>query len=362
MNLLLYNTVLSSRQYAGLGFFYRDVLETWLVDNRKLFSSIKILKTSNTDFFFDEELKAEYMVIPTFKNLVFRVLYEQFVLPFRLVSLDFDLLLSPGPAFPLLLSFLKPRTKYVTTIHDLIPFFVTDKYEFKRQLYIKSITRMSANLSDKVLAVSQTTKRDLVDYFGIDENKVDVVYNVVMRAPNRSGVRLRYFLSVCTIEPGKNLETAIMGFNEFKRRSPVNYVYYIVGKYGWQSEKLFELIKKLDLADYVIFKGYVSEQEKYELYTSCSCLINLSKYEGFGIPSLEALMFCKWSINSDIPSLREVVGDFGLFQDPLDIDQLVINLEKVVDLQDLELEPVSEYVQKFNLPYVHLQLKTALNL
>jgi glycosyltransferase involved in cell wall biosynthesis len=158
------------------------------------------------------------------------------------------------------------------------------------------------------------------------------------------------------------LETVIIGFNDFKRRSTINYVYYIVGRYGWQSENLFDLVKKLDLVDDVIFKGYISEQEKYEMYTSCVCLINLSKYEGFGIPSLEALIFCKWSINSDIPSLREVVGEFGLFQDPLDFGQLVVNLEKVIDLQDLELETVSEYVQKFNLPSVHLQLKKALNL
>jgi glycosyltransferase involved in cell wall biosynthesis len=343
MNLLLYNPVLNSSQYAGLGFFYKDVLETWLVDNRKLFFSIKILKTGDSDFCFEDELKAEYIVIPTFSNLVYRVLYEQFVLPFRLLSLKIDILLSPGPAFPVLLAFLKPRTKYVTTIHDLIPFFVSDKYEFKRNLYIKSITWLSSLLSDKVLAVSQTTKRDLVSYFGIDENKVDVVYNVVNRAPSSSGERGHYFLSVCTIEPGKNLETAILGFNEFKKRSAVNYVYYIVGKYGWQSEGLFELVKKLNLVDEVIFMGYVSEQEKFEMFASCVCLINLSKYEGF-------------------PSLREVVGENGLFQDPLDIDQLVLNLEKVVDLQDLELETVTEYVRKFNLSSVHWQLRTALNL
>jgi len=271
---------------------------------------------------------------------------EQFTLPLELSGWGIDLLHSPD--------FIPPfyrRCRSVVTIHDLAflryPHLLTDD---SRRYYGQ--TPRAVRSADAVIAVSLTTKQDLVEGLGTPEDRVFVIPEAaspVFRALDdtqavettraKFGLESGYFLFVGTIEPRKNLSTLVRSYAHFRRRwlSDAGRVepppkLAIVGRIGWLYDEVFDLVQRLELRASAVFLGEVSEADLVLLYNGALALTYVSLYEGFGLPALEAMACGTPVICSNVSALPEVVGEAAILVDPMDVEaqseamwQLVVN-------------------------------------
>ena len=309
---------LASNRIMGTGRFLKQLIEN-------------LPPVENTEFVFfcrrDFDLRS-YLAIPpglcyrrvdcpSFRSHFARVSYEQLVLPFRARGLT--VLFSPCVANPAI----HPGIRTITVIHDLTPFFVRDKYGFIQQQYVRTISRILAFASTRIITVSESSRSDLIQQFGMSPTKVDIVFNSCSRKDLANASYDNYFLFVGTLQPAKNLSSTIRAFALFKQKhDKADHRLVIVGASGWGAEDYGALIRELGIESQVILKGYVTDEELNVLYAGCKGLILVSLYEGFGIPPLEALSWNKPSIVSNRSSLPEVVGRTGVQVDPLDCEQI----------------------------------------
>ncbi len=352
INLLNFN----SDKLAGVGYFFKRIASNIDFNDSKwkVFDEIVILSNTKVDcielFGFKKSEKIKVVKVPLVHNFLFRIAFEQLILPFWLFK-EKNVFYSPTPSIPLFAKVINSKNILISTIHDMIPFKVKNKYSFFRSIYVKLISNKSAQVSDKVITVSEFSKKDIAEITKIKLSKIEVVYNFIPELKHTVGNETKaYFVTVCTIEPGKNIENMIIGFNKFLKENEnlVNYRYIIIGQFGWNYDSIISLTKSLGLEDKIEFKGYLSDSEKNDFIRNCTCMVYLSKYEGFGIPPLEAMYFDKISIVSNTSSLPEVVGNAGIIQDPDDTDLLAKNLRLLVDDVSIYKSSIERQLNKFN--------------
>ena len=132
----------------------------------------------------------------------------------------------------------------------------------------------------------------------------------------------KFWLSVCTLEPRKNLRRLLRAFREYLKQTANAYPLVLAGGQGWMEGELESFINQLDLSNHVQLPGYVSDEELCWLYKNCFAFLYPSLYEGFGLPVLEAMGFGAAVITSNTTSLPEVAGEAAHYVDPLDVSDM----------------------------------------
>ena len=263
-------------------------------------------------------------------NPVVRVLWEQLIQPVALVKEQIDLLHSLAYALPLACP-----ARSVVTVHDLCVLLFPRAFNPANRLYLAAATRRAVRQADGVIAVSASTRRDLVRWLGVPEEKIAVVPNGIDATfrPIRDEERLealrrerglpeRMILFVGTMEPRKNAATLVRAYAQLKERAAISHKLVLVGGLGWRYERLFTLVEELGLQDDLVFPGFVSYDELPLWYNAADLFVYPSLYEGFGLPPLEAMACGVPVITSNVSSLPEVVGEAGPLVDPLDVEGL----------------------------------------
>lgn len=227
----------------------------------------------------------------------------------------------------------------VVTVHDLSYFYYPDEF-LKKDLYqLTNWTKYSVEKAKKIIVVSKTTKKDLIKFYHIPEEKIEVVYNgyeknisatEIKKLRNWSVRENEYVLYVGTIQPRKNITTLIEAFSKFQQKYP-KLKLIITGKKGWLYEKIFQRVVDLGLEKEVYFTDFISDQQLAFLYQNAFCFVLPSFYEGFGIPLLEAMGYSCPIISSFNSALPEVGGDACLYFDPGSEKDL---LDKLITLKE----------------------------
>jgi glycosyltransferase involved in cell wall biosynthesis len=272
------------------------------------------------------------------------MLWEQLLQPVALVRRRIDVLHSLGYVQPMLCS-----KRSVVTVHDLSFLRFPEAFNRSNRNYLRLFTTLSVRRANRVIAVSESTKRDLVDLLGIPAAKITVVYHGVEEefrpftsstiADFRCKLGLpEHFVLYCgTLEPRKNVDGLIAAFAKVKREARLPHKLVLAGAKGWRYERIFALVEELGLKDEVIFPGYLAYGEQPLWYNAADVFVYPSLYEGFGFPPLEAMACGTPVISSDVSSLPEVVGDAGLLVDPGERDELADAIRKVLMDHELRL-------------------------
>ncbi|KKW42966.1 MAG: Glycosyl transferase group 1 [Candidatus Magasanikbacteria bacterium GW2011_GWA2_56_11] len=230
---------------------------------------------------------------------------------------------------------ISPRTKYILTVHDLAFALFPDCFSRKMRLWHRFLApRRQCARADIILTPSLNTKRDLVEKYGVGEDKVRVLYpglgtEFLRAVPPSAGtaalVRKKYrlpesfILFLGTIEPRKNLLGLIEAYkllqtdSGFGARNPA---LVIAGAPGWKSREVYRLLSQ---TPGVLYVGYVSPADKPALYSLAELFVYPSLYEGFGFPVLEAMAAGVPVITSHRSSLSEVSADAAYLINPYDI-------------------------------------------
>ncbi|MBI4449743.1 glycosyltransferase family 4 protein, partial [Candidatus Uhrbacteria bacterium] len=229
---------------------------------------------------------------------------------------------------------LPARTKLIVTVHDLSFEHFPDCFTWKQRLWHRMIRpRALLQRADAVIAVSETTKRDIVETYGISEEKVHVVRpgigresSVVSRehidrTTSRYNIPASYILSVSELSPRKNLDGLISAFelltpHASRLTPPISLV--IAGIPGGATPAIRRQIAHSPVRDRIHLIGPVDDNEKRALLARAACFVYPSLWEGFGFPALEAMMEGCPVVSSTGGSLPEILGDAALLVDPLD--------------------------------------------
>lgn len=250
-------------------------------------------------------------------------------MPFRLKNMDVDIIhnMSQAPTF---FGF---DTQNILTIHDLTPFIVPEYHPLSRSLLYKALLGRTLKFADRIIAVSEQTKKDLINAMNVPEEKIKVIYEAAneqfmpmdkaycRNSLSRYNITDPFILYVGTLEPRKNIPKLIKAFYKIKKLG-INHKLVIAGKKGWNYKEIFETIKNLKLQTDVLFTGYMPEEDLPILYNAADLFVYPSLYEGFGLPPLEAMACGTPVITSNTSSLPEVVGDAGVIVDPCNVGGL----------------------------------------
>jgi len=299
-----------------------------------------------------------------------------------------DVLWIPAHTLPVVR---RGKIKTVVTIHGLEYEYLPEYNKFPQSLYLNKSTEYAVKHADRLIAVSNWTKSELVNRLGADEKKITVVYEGVGRrfvakssklafsgdlrhsSPSRSGLKAKasrtdllkqvrykydlpekYVLFVGTIQPRKNLVRLIEAFammtkgSELARGVP-NLV--IAGKKGWLAEEIYEAPKKYRVEDRVKFIGRVADADLPVVYKMANLFAWPSLMEGFGLPLLEAMQMGVPVISSNRGALVEVGGKAALQIDPENIRELAEAMKLVLENQELReglIEKGYKQVKKFS--------------
>lgn len=227
----------------------------------------------------------------------------------------------------------------VATIHDLtiekFPELHLGENKFFSNLRHKRLAKSNAHL----IAVSESTKQDFVDYYGVNPARISVVHHGVSpeykpeinntEVKAKYGIEGEYFLYLGTIEPRKNLVRVLEAFREFKKNSKSGLKLVLAGGLGWGYEEVLALAG--EMKQDVILTGYVDEKDKPALLCGAECLVYASLYEGFGLPVLEAMACGLPVITSQNSGMSEVAGDAAIFVNPetsMDIYEALVEISK----------------------------------
>ncbi|NCQ16373.1 glycosyltransferase family 4 protein [Candidatus Falkowbacteria bacterium] len=260
--------------------------------------------------------------------------------------------------------------KSLLTVHDLSflkypEFFSARKNFWHRMVKAKKLLKRFS----LVIAVSENTKRDIMELGGINPDKVKVIYSgvgeeykklplinyqfSVKRVRDKYNLPERFILYLGTIEPRKNVDGIIRAYNQLRVMSCElrDYKLIIAGARGWKSENIYREWDKSAFKNDIKFLGYVEPDDKIYLYNLASVFIYPSFYEGFGFPPLEAMACGVPVVASFASSLPEVVGDAALMVDPYNINDLAGALEKVLVDENLKNKLIArglEQAKKFS--------------
>lgn len=268
---------------------------------------------------------------------------ERWTLGLELATLAVDVVHSPDFIPPARLG---RRWARVITVHDLAFLRFPNLLTADSRRYYGQIDRAVAE-AERIIAVSEATRADLLELTGASAEKVVVIPEGVdpdflpggravaaARVAERFGIRGQYFLFVGTLEPRKNLRRLIQAFAAFRDRTGQSGPSLVLaGKRGWLADDLDDLARPL--GDAVRFLGAVSQDDLVALYNATLALVLVSRYEGFGLPALEAMACGTATLVSDVGSLPEVVGDAGLRVSPDDVEGIARALERLSEDEDL---------------------------
>jgi glycosyltransferase involved in cell wall biosynthesis len=271
-----------------------------------------------------------------------RILWEQFSLCAQLRDLSIDVLHSPHYTMPL-----RSECASVVTFHDMTFFMYPEMYQFYRKFFFRTMIRRSAQRAQAIIAVSESTRRDILRLLKTDPAKVFTVHLGV--APHfrplddpaaleelwRSyHLPKRFILYVGELEPRKNVPALVQAFKSLVDQS-LPHALVIVGPKGGMYDRLLRTIASLGLTDRIIFTGYVPEDELPLFYNAAELFAFPSIYEGFGLPVLEAMACGAPVVTSNVSSLPEIVGDAGILVDPRNVSALADAMLRVLKGGDL---------------------------
>lgn len=224
------------------------------------------------------------------------------------------------------------------TVYDLIP-ILFPLYVPQNSVQLQKRMLQQLRSGDRCLCISQATKSDLCTYLGLPQEKAAVSYLAADPAifypctdlQWQSAVRQKYnlgdapyILSLCTLEPRKNIDHLLRAFARLVREGAIgNTRLVLTGTKGWDFNRIFsEIDHNPELHKRIVLTGYVPDEELAPLYSGAQVFVYMSLYEGFGLPPLEAMQCGTPVITSNTSSLPEVVGDAGIMLDPNDQDGL----------------------------------------
>ncbi len=270
----------------------------------------------------------------SWQRAIVNILWHQTVLPGMCRKGGYDVLFLPAANRRVAWSAPCP---VVGTVHDFSSIHVAGKYDPARMFYITRVLPMLVRRLSHVLTVSESSKRDIVEYAGVAPERVTVTplaADTTRYTPGDPDEALRgmqaryrftgpYILYVARLEhPGKNHVRLIQAFELLKQREHIPHALVLAGTDWDRAEEVHQAATRSAFSSDIVFTGFVAEPELPVMYGGTECFVFPSLYEGFGLPVLEAMCCGAPVACANVSSIPEVAGDAALLFDPYEVDAI----------------------------------------
>lgn len=316
------------------------------------FESLRRIVTDHPEhqffFLFDRKPAQEFIfadnvfpvvLFPQARHPLLWWLFFEWSVPYALRKYKIDLFVSTDGWMSL-----RTDVPTLTVMHDLNFEHADDYLRRSHQRYMKHFFPLFAAKATRIATVSQFSKTDISNVYGVSEDKIDVVYNgsnanyrpcsseEIEQTKDRYSDGFPYFLFVGTLSRRKNLANILRAYEKFKQSHHNSDMRMVVAgsKYSIDSD-LAETMQQMVYKDCVKFLGHVDSHTLAMLTGSSTALVYTSLFEGFGIPIIEAYNAETAVITSTVTSMPEVAGDAALLVDPLSVDDIADAMTRIAD-------------------------------
>ncbi|MBN2089077.1 glycosyltransferase family 4 protein [candidate division KSB1 bacterium] len=351
MKTIAINGIVLTPQSGGILVYVQNLIDQFLAMN------------PDWDFkiFFSENFLSQYSQYQNLNQVIGlpvtgdspfkRIFYETYAWPKLIKKYKVSLFHSPISYIPL-----RMPIPSVVTIHDLRSFHEPEYYNWLRGNYLSYMIRQCAKKVQKIIAISDYTKNDIIEtlevpaekvvriYEGFDPERFQIQYTAEQKAQIRNKYHLpeQYILSVGHLEPRKNFIRLIAAYHQLRQEQHIPHKLIIVGRENWLFKSFYEKIRELKLENLVHFIGFVAHEDLPAVYQMADVFVLPTLFEGFGFPPLESMAAGTAVACSNVTSLPEICGDAALFFDPLNVQQIAERIFNLINNNEIK----ESFVQK----------------
>lgn len=284
------------------------------------------------------------------EQVILRNLYELFYFGLEIRKDNLSLLWSPDTKVPLQIP---ANIPFVVTVHDLAIFREPGTYLYSRVMYWRKLFKHAIHKASCVVAISHTTRNDLIELMNVSPEKIKVIYNGVNpcfriiddidfleQISQRYSLPRNFLLFVGLFSPRKNIAGILRAFSILKNRYQIPHRLVMVGEKGWLYRNDLRLVRLLGLEEEVSFTGYVDNKDLPAVYNLADVFVFPSLYEGFGLPVLEAMACGIPVVTSNVSALPEVAGQAGILVDPHNPEEIASGVYRLLSDRKLSSELV----------------------
>lgn len=319
------------KKSGGIESYIRNLLDGLKTNSNDSYKFILFLAKDNEHTFekyFKDKHFEKVVCNVNSSNVLYRILWENLFLNKNAKNYKVDLMFIPVYSKPFLF---RNSVPYVTVIHDLQALHYPQYFSKLKYYWLKYAWKKSAQTSTKIVAISNFVKKDIIEKLGIDESKIEVIYNPIIinekKLDDENYIKEKYsiqnrkfYYTVSSLLPHKNLESLLYMLKHIKENNiNIPDLLLISGVGGKSKEKLRNIIRNLGIEENVMLTGFISNEERDYLYRNADVFLFPSIFEGFGMPPIEAMINNTPVVTTECTSIPEVTQNRAAYvKDPLD--------------------------------------------
>ncbi len=328
MKIAVNTRLLLKNKLEGIGWFTYESLKRIVLSHPEHQFYFIFDRSFNHEFIFADNV-TPVVVGPQARHPILHYIWFEFSIPIVLRKIKPDVFVSPD-------AYLSLSANYsdLVVIHDLNFEHFPEHMPWLARKYYRYFTPKFARKAKRIATVSEFSKQDIVEQYGVKSDKIDVVYNgsnelfkplsedVVKKTKENFTKGCNYFVFVGALNPRKNLQNIFQAFDKFKVNDDTNTKFVVVGLKMYWSEEIKAVYNRMKYNSDVIFTGRLEPDDLSAVVGSAIALVYTSFFEGFGIPIIEAYNAEVPVITSNVTSMPEIAGDASILVDPSNIDQI----------------------------------------
>lgn len=356
MRIAVNTRLLLKGKLEGIGWYTHETLKRLVALHPEHEFIFFFDRPYDESFIFGDNVTPVVFGPPARHPVLFYIWYEARI-PYMLKKYKADVFLSPDG-----LMSLSTKVPTCLVMHDLAFEHYPKHLSLSIRSYLRKFSPPFAKRAKRIVTVSEFSKNDIAEKYGIPLDKIDVSYNGAQDAyrPLSWGEKetvkeeyadgCEYFVFAGALHPRKNIVNLLKAFIVFKKRQRSNMKLVIVGRLAWKYQEVEELRDSMPFKEDVKWVGYMNVDKLAKVIGGAYALVYASLFEGFGIPILEAMQCHVPAIVSNTSSMPEVGGEAALLVDPKDVSAIAGAMEKIYKDESLRnrlIEASKLQVQKF---------------
>lgn len=352
MKIAVNTRLLLKDKLEGIGWFTFESLKR-ITQQHKEHEFIFIFdRPYSDDFIFGDNITA-VVIGPPARHPILYYIWFNYRIPKVLETHQVDLFLSPDGYIPL-----NTKVKTLAVFHDLNFEHYPKDLPVSERYYYRKYFPLFAKKATRIATVSEYSKKDIQELYGIEEEKIDVLFNGANESyiPIAANIKKLvvekhtggkpYFIFIGALNPRKNLVNLLKAFDLFKRTNRSSIQLLIVGEKMFKTNEIFDTYNNMEFKADVVFSGRLNNLELHKALASALALTYVSYFEGFGIPIVEAFYAGTPVITSNVTSMPEVAGDAALLVDPFKPEDIALALAKIAENPEIRKDLIEKGHQR----------------
>ncbi len=324
--------VLRQKKLDGIGYFTVNTISRIIRNNPEV-NFVILCDKNYHETYFDFKNVSHRRVFPPFRHPLLYFIYLEFIVPFVLKKIKPDVFVSAEGFLSLNSSY-----KQLPVIYDLNFEHFPENLAFKNRVYFKFFFKRFAKKANRIATISEYSKKDIIDIYGIPENKIDNVSCGInsdfksltteekIIAKNKFSEGKPYFFFIGSVHPRKNVNRLLQAFMIFKEKTDSDFNLVIGGTMMWNNSDIIQTYESSKYKNNIKFVGRLSNEDLKLALGAAYALAFVPVFEGFGLPIVEAFESNVPVLTSNVTSLPEVAGNAAIYADPFNVDEIADGL------------------------------------